>query len=748
MVKHLCLGLGSAAVAVACTAGAGELVPWQVNRPLVSVRKSVYQAHTLPQAAALVSVQYVGSGLQRCEVHANEIASDVGGSIRARWSEDNGRTWGAFVPVQPSNMVQYAGVAVWEGEVWGTFDPVSGLLVQLWLRQIEMGGVYHNFTYVRTSSDAGRTWSTPEALRYEEGAAFDPAVPLAPAFLNHNEGYPGSSVLRCADGTLVISLAHANAPGDPKNDQRPWRMGSVLFRGRWDAAAQRYEWTAGARLEISPEWSARGLMEPDVAELQDGRLLVVWRGSTHGWDSTVATQPGRKWFSLSKDGGRTLSPVAEWQYSDGTSFYSPSSLHRFIRHSITGKLYWVGNICATPSAGNSPRYPLVIAEVDEEKAALKRATVTAIDDRLPGQPEIELSNFSLLEDRETHALELTLAGYGQNPGGADSYRYVLTVLDRPDRPVRSSRRRVSPWLAGLNADSIAIVQANADILSSVSVSGATPREGTDQCHAVGVEVYACVGGSDGAVFASAEGRKELIAKWLERCQRDGLDGIDLDYESLDKACRSDYSALLRETAKALHAADLKLSMCVSYVMCTWRSNAGPVGSDAEAEIDGGWYDPQVVGKACDRVRVMCYDMTSPSSNAVGPVSTRPWARDAMRFWMQHVPRRKLVMSLPAYSRDFVMTAKREAQSPYAPLPQVAAGTAVRRLWLPYEAQNQYRYTDPQGAEHVFFASDADSTRGHLESATELGLNTIGFWHAGSVTPQMWAAVREWVLAGR
>ena len=89
-------------------------------------------------------------------------------------------------------------------------------------------------------------------------------------------------------------------------------------------------------------------MEPEVAELADGRLLVVWRGSTHGWDGSVAKVPGRKFFSVSSDGGRTLTPPAVWKYDDGSDFYSPSSIHRMIRHGVSGKLYWLGNICSTP----------------------------------------------------------------------------------------------------------------------------------------------------------------------------------------------------------------------------------------------------------------------------------------------------------------------------------------------------------------------------------------------------------------
>ena len=102
-----------------------------------------------------------------------------------------------------------------------------------------------------------------------------------------------------------------------------------------------------------------------------------------------------------------------------------------IRHSVNGKLYWLGNLSATPPAGNSPRYPLVIAEVDEYKAALKRSTVTAIDDRQPGEGDIQFSNFSVIEDRISHDLVMHLTTFGQEPNPqdwatAENFRYTLT----------------------------------------------------------------------------------------------------------------------------------------------------------------------------------------------------------------------------------------------------------------------------------------------------------------------------------
>lgn len=55
----------------------------------------------------------------------------------------------------------------------------------------------------------------------------------------------------------------------------------------------------------------------------------------------------------------------------------------------------------------------MIGEVDEDRAAIKRETVTIIDDRQPGEgPEVQLSNFSLIENRETHEFGLYLTKLG------------------------------------------------------------------------------------------------------------------------------------------------------------------------------------------------------------------------------------------------------------------------------------------------------------------------------------------------
>lgn len=104
----------------------------------------------------------------------------------------------------------------------------------------------------------------------------------------------------------------------------------------------------------------------------------------------------------------------------------------FLRHSRTGKLYWFGNITPTPPNGNLPRYPLYLAEVDETVPALKKDTLTVIDDydKVNDSPAIQFSNFRILENRETGAIELYMTRYGECKSDrlkANQYKYTIRL---------------------------------------------------------------------------------------------------------------------------------------------------------------------------------------------------------------------------------------------------------------------------------------------------------------------------------
>jgi hypothetical protein len=74
---------------------------------------------------------------------------------------------------------------------------------------------------------------------------------------------------------------------------------------------------------------------------------------------------------------------------------------------------------------------LYIVEVDEKIPALKKSTLTVIDDRGPQDTKaVQFSNFSLLENRETLDLEIFLSRFGEKADhvfSANAYKYTLTL---------------------------------------------------------------------------------------------------------------------------------------------------------------------------------------------------------------------------------------------------------------------------------------------------------------------------------
>jgi len=192
----------------------------------------------------------------------------------------------------------------------------------------------------------------------------------------------------------------------------------------------RLTWHAGGLVKIAPELSCRGLSENSVAELKDGRLAMVSRGSNVAY----LDRPGYKWVCFSADEGETWSKVEPLKCSDGTSIESSATGGALFRSFTDEKLYWIGNFAldGERAAGNWPRSPLVIAEMAEEPFALKRETITEIDRRSPGEPpHVQMSNYRFYQDRTTGDVVVFLARYGQrseeNWKSADYYRYRVKM---------------------------------------------------------------------------------------------------------------------------------------------------------------------------------------------------------------------------------------------------------------------------------------------------------------------------------
>jgi len=397
-------------------------------------------------------------GLERSELCALQAGSDFSDAKKRRYSPDNGRTWGEWKDVYEESGYESYGEHErnFPKEVGGTWNPVHKHYVGCGLARIFKDGhkkALHDIwttdgpsplsdhTYVGVRTEDGNVMH--QLVAYEDGADFDPADPLNEAHFYTNNSFPGSGFTVTKEGDILFPMGVpidkcCKLAGVDVGDicrSMPARLRNlIVVRGVWNG--EKYDFHFSKPILISDLQSSRGVDEPALCVLDSGRILVVFRGSNYqsaAWHTRIEPgTPGFKWYTWSDDGGKTFAPAMPWHFDDGEVIYSSATISKFIRDFRNGRLYWIGNITDHHVNANFPRYPLNIVEVDQTYGTAIKASHTVIDTRREGESEkVQLSNFSMLQNRETGNIELYLTKLGMTEGvnvhKSEVWRYEIIL---------------------------------------------------------------------------------------------------------------------------------------------------------------------------------------------------------------------------------------------------------------------------------------------------------------------------------
>lgn len=390
-----------------------------------------------PPHPRLISAEPVTTGSPRKNtVYLRPMGIDL--LANGGYSPDNGSTWEALKPNPdfdsslpkgyrresfPLFVDQKHGRVLW---IVNSLDTL-GLDPNIVEPPVALEAYYLRY---RVSTDGGRTWLFDEPIIQEGNYSLE--HPIEGVWKNKNGlfmGDYGSLPIRTRAGKILVP-AQACILGPNGKLASPGGgftyTDVVVLIGSW-TSRDRLKWEV-ARVQADPARTTRGIIEPTLAELPDGRLLMVMRGSNGGSKDPDFKLPAYKWSSISSDGGYTWSKPAPWTYDDGTPFYSPSSMSQLVPHS-SGRLFWVGNISGQNPRGNDPRRPLVIGEVDRKTLRLIRSSVLVIDDLKPGDTEgVELcAHTAVFEDRPSRELWIPMSRHTGGYKKSTPYLYRIGV---------------------------------------------------------------------------------------------------------------------------------------------------------------------------------------------------------------------------------------------------------------------------------------------------------------------------------
>jgi len=335
--------------------------------------------------------------------------------IFRRRSEDNGRTWSGETdlhraePGKPSQLERYH---------CGTFlHPGWNRIVSL-MGEHEVNPSESTFgtgnrvqrtyrTLYQLSGDGGRTWTAARQI-FDGRPGYD-AEHWGPD-LRHGTtgGVVAGQPVFMPDGTLVIGIVifHPKAPLQDRSDRARELYSTVCFaRGRLADSGDRIEWELGDSIHVEFPKAAGGCCEPALLHLNGQRLIATLRCQGDEATGIYAT----RWSAVSGDGGRTWGPVFPLSYEDGSTVWTPASVHSFFTSSKTGKTYVLANILDHAVHAQTPRYPLTIAEFDTTGCRVLKKTVRVIQDLPPGAPvERRYTNWGFYEERGTGDLVMLL----------------------------------------------------------------------------------------------------------------------------------------------------------------------------------------------------------------------------------------------------------------------------------------------------------------------------------------------------
>ena len=346
-----------------------------------------------------------------------------------RRSRDHGRTWSGPLEIRtgerrPEGMLRRHPRS-------GFVDTRSGRYIEFWMEGVlptddPLEGLRNWNIYYRISSDGGRTFGPPHQVVHA-GAEFEGRHPLPGVWTGKNAAMLGdmsSTPVALPGGRILLPIEISPLGSDGKlynpRGAYTYTDAAVLF-GRW--RGDRLEWEMSQVVKGDPERSTRGMVEPTVEFLDDGRLLMVLRGS----NDRRPDLPGYRWAAFSSDGGRRWTQPEPWSYDDGKLFFSPSACSQLLRHS-SGRLFWLGNITEENPRGNRPRFPFMIGEVDRRTGLLLHSSLRTVDTLKPGEdPILSLSNFYAREDRRTREIAVHMTRLFARPEGwvGDAYLYGI-----------------------------------------------------------------------------------------------------------------------------------------------------------------------------------------------------------------------------------------------------------------------------------------------------------------------------------
>ncbi|MCX7749417.1 MAG: glycosyl hydrolase family 18 protein [Clostridia bacterium] len=262
----------------------------------------------------------------------------------------------------------------------------------------------------------------------------------------------------------------------------------------------------------------------------------------------------------------------------------------------------------------------------------------------------------------------------------------------------------------------------------------------DWAHRNGYKVWALLSNDSGDIkmtsrlLRNTDARDYIIKQVLSFASLYKLDGINIDFENIYKEDKEHLTQFVREITPFLKEQGLVVSMDVTV----------PDGSDTWSRC----YDREAIGKVVDYVMLMTYDQHWASSPVAGSVAQITWVEENLKKVLEMVPREKLLLGLPFYTRRWKeetgSTGKSKLASTVLKMAAAKDDIKANQAVVSWDEESGQFFAEykKENALYKIWLENEDSI--DLKSSLVLKYNLAGAasWRRSDEVPEIWSVLEK------
>lgn len=266
--------------------------------------------------------------------------------------------------------------------------------------------------------------------------------------------------------------------------------------------------------------------------------------------------------------------------------------------------------------------------------------------------------------------------------------------------------------------------------TSGNIASIASADYVSQAHEKGLQVWGLIDNftqevSTTETLSSTAARQNIISQLIQAAQDVGMDGINVDFESLSEDVGIHFLEFLRELSIECHKNNLVLSV------------DNPVPEDFTSH-----YDRAEQGRVVDYVIIMGYDEHYVGSEA-GSVASLPWVEQGIQDTLDEVPAKRVINAIPFYTRLWRTTGGNVTSEAIGmdQAQQTIADNNVETYWDKTTSQNYGKY-DIDNSTYQIWLEDAQSVAEKVKLVSKYDLAGVSAWKLGFENSGIWQVISD------